>query len=452
MIGNNQLAGKSSYIRIPYDSGKTTLKDVLEILIDRCQDKFEFVDTRTDFYAYASGDGSCNKINFGESYIIKDKISCRYIYFILDGENILITTSDIYNKLENICWQENMPKGYLNTKSAFKADSGKIEENKERYLNERYPCIFLMSVPAIDNSDIYIVNNEQSFSIVYASYIGDELMNNTYKKKCGKQTYIIYDTSDKYHTTNSFVSCIHTNGDMIYYSCVDTDSLRIDVDMVTGSLGGCYGHTGFIYVPADTYDDGESGYYIERSYINELTPHNNLLHKYLVEPVDRKYVFLKPTELHDDRPTDDSVYHKIYSFNKNFAGLSFSSMNILYGNMNVPKYTQTVFNTNNYYGSYLGINLYSGLRSTLNNMSIALPNIIYIMRQPSVLENMSAVEESTFMYMVDMEDKSNGDVVECIDNYGNKIKLICFMTYQSVTNLFSSYNNPKQLGIGIRLE
>ena len=69
-----------------------------------------------------------------------------------------------------------------------------------------------------------------------------------------------------------------------------------------------------------------------------------------------------------------------------------------------------------------------------------------------MLKDISAVEESTFMYMVDMEDKSNGDVAEYIDNYGNKIKLICFMTYQSVINLNSKTNTPKQLGIGIRLE
>ena len=127
-------------------------------------------------------------------------------------------------------------------------------------------------------------------------------------------------------------------------------------------------------------------------------------------------------------------------------------MNIFMTQDLVPKYGQTVFSKNNSLGNHLDINTYSGLRSTLNNMSIAFPNIVYILRQPSVLKDISAVEESTFMYMVDMEDKSNGDVVEYIDNYGNKIKLICFMTYQSVTNLNSRTNTPKQLGIGIRLE
>ena len=122
MIRDNQMTGKSSYIRIPYESGKTDLKDVLEILTNRYSDKFEFVDTRTDFYAYVSKiSGSClyneclynEKVIFQNAYIIKDKISSRYIYFIVHGSDILITTSDKYDSSENICWQENIPKGYV---------------------------------------------------------------------------------------------------------------------------------------------------------------------------------------------------------------------------------------------------------------------------------------------------------------------------------------------------
>ena len=67
MVRGNQMTGKSSYIRIPYESGKTELKDVLEILTNRYSDKFEFVDTRTDFYAYVSkiiGPWPCPKVLF----------------------------------------------------------------------------------------------------------------------------------------------------------------------------------------------------------------------------------------------------------------------------------------------------------------------------------------------------------------------------------------------------
>ena len=45
MIRDNQMIGKSSYIRVPYESGKTGLKDILEILTDRYSDKFEFVES-----------------------------------------------------------------------------------------------------------------------------------------------------------------------------------------------------------------------------------------------------------------------------------------------------------------------------------------------------------------------------------------------------------------------
>ena len=427
MIGNNQLAGKSSYIRIPYESGKTELKDVLEILTDRYSDKFEFVDTRTDFYAYVSkiiGPWPCPKVLFQNAYIIKDKISSRYIYFIVHGSDILITTSDKYDSSENICWQENIPKGYVSAS----------EKYNERYIYETYPCMYFISMGYNKISDVYIINNGQSFAIICRSAIN----NITYKKKDGRQDYFIYDTSDKYHTDNNLVSCIHTSGNIWSFGCVDTGNIRVIIGDNTGPVLDCTNYTSLLYVPADTYDNGESGYYFEYQGIDsieELTPHNNLMHKYLIEPT-----------------SNESIYNKNYSFDKNFVSFSCTAMNIFMTQDLVPKYGQTVFSKNNSLGNHLDINTYSGLRSTLNNMSIAFPNIVYILRQPFVLKDISAVEESTFMYMIDMEDKSNGDVVEYIDNYGNKVKLICFMTYQSVTNLNSRTNTPKQLGIGIRLE
>lgn len=438
MIRNNQLTGKSSYIRIPYDSGKTDLKDVLEILTDRYSDKFEFVDTRTDFYAYVSKLlEPCLKVLFQQAYIIKDKVSGRYIYFIVHGANILITTSDSYNNSENICWQENIPKGYVSA--------------NEGYIYETYPCIYLTNMGYNKNSDVYIINNGQSFAIICRSAIN----NITYKKKDGKQDYFIYDTSDKYHTDNNLVSCIHTSGNIWSFGCVDTGNIRVMIGDNLCPVLDCTNYTSLLYVPADTYDNGESGYYFEYQGIDsieELTPHNNLIHKYLIEPINRTQVLTRPTTLQKERPSNESIYNKNYSFDKNFVSFSCTAMNIFMTQDLVPKYGQMVFNKNNSTGNHLDINLYSGLRSTLNNMSIAFPNIVYILRQPFVLKDISAVEESTFMYMVDMEDKSNGDVVEYIDNYGNKIKLICFMTYQSVTNLNFRTNTPKQLGIGIRLE
>ena len=300
-------------------------------------------------------------------------------------------------------------------------------------------------------SDVYIINNGQSFSIMCRSAV----TNNLYKKKDGKQDYFIYDTSDKYHTDNNLVSCIHTSGNVWSFGCVNTGNIRVLIGNNTGSSLDCTNYASLLYVPADTYDSGESGYYFEYQGIDtieELTPHNNLLHKYLIEPINRTQELSRPTTLQKERPSNESIYNKNYSFDKNFVSFSCTAMNIYMTQDLVPKYGQTAFNKNNSTGNHLDINLYSGLRSTLNNMSIAFPNIVYILRQPFVLKDISAVEESTFMYMIDMEDKSNGDVVEYIDNYGNKIKLICFMTYQSVTNLNSKTNTPKQLGIGIRLE
>ena len=132
MIRNNQLTGKSSYIRIPYESGKTDLKDVLEILTNRYSDKFEFVDTRTDFYAYVSKIlEQCLKVLFQDAYIIKDKISSRYIYFIEHDSDILITTSDKYDSSENICWQENIPKGYVSAPEKYVDSDGVKQDNNE---------------------------------------------------------------------------------------------------------------------------------------------------------------------------------------------------------------------------------------------------------------------------------------------------------------------------------
>lgn len=444
MIRDNQMTGKSSYIRIPYESGKTDLKDVLEILTNRYSDKFEFVDTRTDFYAYVSKIlEPCLKVLFQNAYIIKDKISNRYIYFIIHGSNILITTSDKYDSSENICWQENIPKGYVSAPEKY--------VDNERYIYETYPCMYFISMGYNKNSDVYIINNGQSFSIMCRSAV----TNNLYKKKDGKQDYFIYDTSDKYHTDNNLVSCIHTSGNIWSFGCVDTGNIRVIIGGNIGPVLDCTNYTSLLYVPADTYDNSESGYYFEYHGINtieEFTPHNNLIHKYLVEPISRTQVFSRPTTLQKERPSNESIYNKNYSFDKNFVSFSCTAMNIYMTQDLVPKYGQTAFNKNNSTGNHLDINLYSGLRSTLNNMSIAFPNIAYILRQPFVLKDISAVEESTFMYMIDMEDKSNGDVVEYVDNYGNKIKLICFMTYQIITKLNSRTNTPKQLGIGIRLE
>lgn len=442
MIGNNQLAGKSSYIRIPYESGKTELKDVLEILTDRYSDKFEFVDTRTDFYAYVSkisGPWPCQKVLFQNAYIIKDKISNRYIYFIVHGD-ILITTSDKYDSSENICWQENIPKGYVSAPEKYIVSDG-VEKAENEI--ETYPCMYFISMGYNKISDVYIINNGQSFAIICRS----ATTGIAYKKKDGRQDYFIYDTSDKYHTDNNLVSCIHTSGNIWSFGCVNTGHIRVTIGDNTGPVLDCTNYTSLLYVPADTYDSGESGYYFEYQGIDsieELTPHNNLIHKYLIEPINKTQ--------QKERPSNESIYNKNYSFDKNFVSFSCTAMNIFMTQDLVPKYGQTVFSKNNSLGNHLDINTYSGLRSTLNNMSIAFPNIVYILRQPFVLKDISAVEESTFMYMVDMEDKSNGDVVEYIDNYGNKIKLICFITYQSVTNLNSRTNTPKQLGIGIRLE
>lgn len=447
MIRDNQMTGKSSYIRIPYESGKTELKDVLEILTNRYSDKFEFVDTRTDFYAYVSKLlEPCLKVLFQQAYIIKDKVSGRYIYFIVHGSDILITTSDKYDSSENICWQENIPKGYVSTPEKYIDSDGVKKDN-----NETYPCMYFISMGYNKISDVYIINNGQSFAIICRSTIEGI----TYKKKDGRQNYFIYDTSDKYHTDNNLVSGIHTSGNIWSFGCVDTGNIRVIIGNNTGPVLDCTNYTSLLYVPADTYDNGESGYYFEYQGIDsieELTPHNNLIHKYLIEPINRTRVLPRPTTLQKERPSNESIYNKNYSFDKNFVSFSCTAMNIFMTQDLVPKYGQTVFSKNNSLGNHLDINTYSGLRSTLNNMSIAFPNIVYILRQPFILKDISAVEESTFMYMVDMEDKSNGDVVEYIDNYGNKIKLICFMTYQSVTNLNFRANTPKQLGIGIRLE
>lgn len=459
MIRNNQMTGKSSYIRIPYESGKTDLKDVLEILTNRYSDKFEFVDTRTDFYAYVSKiSGSClydeclynEKVLFQNAYIIKDKISNRYIYFIVNGD-ILITTSDKYDSSENICWQENIPKGYVSAPEKYSNSDGVKKDNNERYIYETYPCMYFISMGYNKISDVYIINNGQSFAIICRS----ATTGIAYKKKDGRQDYFIYDTSDKYHTDNNLVSCIHTSGNIWSFGCVNTGHIRVTIGDNLGPVLDCKNYTSLLYVPADTYDNGESGYYFEYQGIDsieELTPHNNLIHKYLIEPINRTQELPRPTTLQTERPSNESIYNKNYSFDKNFVSFSCTAMNIYMTQDLVPKYGQTAFNKNNSTGNHLDINLYSGLRSTLNNMSIAFPNIVYILRQPFVLKDISAVEESTFMYMIDMEDKSNGDIVEYIDNYGNKIKLICFMTYQSVTNLNSKTNTPKQLGIGIRLE
>ena len=311
--------------------------------------------------------------------------------------------------------------------------------------------MYFISMGYNKNSDVYIINNGQSFAIICRSAIN----NLTYKKKDGRQDYFIYDTSDKYHTDNNLVSCIHTSGNVWSFGCVNTGHIRVTIGDNTGPVLDCTNYTSLLYVPADTYDNGESGYYFEYQGIDsieELTPHNNLIHKYLIEPINRTQELSRPTTLQKERPSNESIYNKNYSFDKNFVSFSCTAMNIYMTQDLVPKYGQMVFNKNNSTGNHLDINLYSGLRSTLNNMSIAFPNIVYILRQPFVLKDISAVEESTFMYMIDMDDKSNGDVVEYIDNYGNKVKLICFMTYQIITKLNSKTNTPKQLGIGIRLE
>ena len=86
--------------------------------------------------------------------------------------------------------------------------------------------------------------------------------------------------------------------------------------------------------------------------------------------------------------------------------------------------------------------------STLNSSTIAIPNFVSILREPNVLGNMSPVQESNFMYLLDMSKIGTGESVEVVDNSGNTIKLICFPA--------SAYEikNPgeKMFGVGIRLD
>ena len=95
-----------------------------------------------------------------------------------------------------------------------------------------------------------------------------------------------------------------------------------------------------------------------------------------------------------------------------------------------------------------GTNYYSGMLSTLNSSTIAIPNFVSILREPAVLGTMSPVQESTFMYLVDMSKIATGEIVRVVDNSGNSIKLMCFPASMS------EIKNPgnKLFGVGIRLE
>ena len=119
--------------------------------------------------------------------------------------------------------------------------------------------MYFISMGYNKNSDVYIINNGQSFAIICRSAIN----NITYKKKDGRQDYFIYDTSDKYHTDNNLVSCIHTSGNVWSFGCVNTGHIRVTIGDNTGPVLDCTNYTSLLYVPADTYDNGESGYYFE---------------------------------------------------------------------------------------------------------------------------------------------------------------------------------------------
>lgn len=458
-------------------SGKDDLNSTKAFILDLIKDhllaylpNIIFIDTRLDMYLYEStywyNPDSRHKIE--KAYIFKDTFSGFYLYFfymspISDNFNsffncgIYFTMSKKYDTLKNVLRQEGMPKIFGKAKIKAVSSFPDVKYHK----NECYAFLLGLCLKFSIVGDFYFVTNGRSFSFIVDSSYG---LLERYDNE--NASYFIYDVSSPYHAKDKHIVSIH--GSKTYHFRTGTSQKYVIADVAdykyewaadsayqdTNTNYGC-----LAFVSCDTFDLGFSGYYsTDFTLLSSIHRYKDITNLYIcdadvelqetIDPslqspyeVPRKDCSSAVPRIYEEPDTRDMFVGAMVSY---FDGYATRRA------FQTPTAAEIMYRTNddfNYLDTNSGTNYYSGMLSTLDNSTVAIPNFVSILREPYELGTMSPVQESTFMYLVDMSNIKTGDIVEVVDNSGNKIKLACFPT--SVNEIIPP--GDKLFGIGLRL-
>lgn len=437
-------------------------------LMHYCSSYFAFIDIRTDMYLYDPVyyyyPDSVHKIE--KAYIFRDLVSGFYLYFFYmtprsDTYNtaldcgIYFTMSKEYDLSKNILRQEGMPKIFGRTRSGVVPNFPVVNI----HANECYGFLLGLCLEYRSAGDFYFIHNGRSFSIILDQSFG---VLGRYDNETA--SYLTYDVSSSYHATDNRIVSVHGTNSYHFRTGCSQKYVIADIDeynyqwkgvLPTKLRYGC-----LLYVPCDTFDTGINGYY-STDFDLLSTKHKNRYIKGL-------YVCDANSLLHETKEPNLTSPYKLPrkdcttgvphdydepDMNNMFVGamVSYFDGYAVRRQFQTPTAAEIMYRTNgdfNYLDTNSGTNYYSGMLSTLNSSTIAIPNFVSVLREPVELGTMSPVQESTFMYLVDMSKIQTGEVVEVIDNRGNKIKLICFPMHMSEI----VPPGDKLFGVGFRYE
>lgn len=430
------------------------LECIINHLLTYSSDYFELIDIREDTFLYDIL--SINKkIYIGKLYVLYEKSSKMYLYFFCTLTNGIVgspefTMSKEYDENKNLKNQVGIP--IMSGKSvALKTENP--DDQVPVYSDEYYGFTLSLKCPVDAFGDFYFLHIDRSFAVFLPHSF--ETMG-----KYGNEvsSYFIYDASSPYHTDDSRVVSVHS------FKCV---YYRLSpMQFGTNANPEPYhspkpSYTCLAFVAGDTFDTGISGYYT-----NDAREYDANIWQDYRKRTEGAYTIVTddslsiPTEravkYYHKRKDDPSSSPRLYDEldpNETYisALVSYFDGYTLRREYGTPTAAEIMYRSNGAF-SYLdlntGTNYYSGMLSTLNSSTIAIPNFVSILREPAVLGTMSPVQESTFMYLVDMSKIATGEIVRVVDNSGNSIKLMCFPASMS------EIKNPgnKLFGVGIRLK
>lgn len=445
---------------------------IVDCILSHCSSYFDLVQIRTDMYLYHTNTLTFpdTKRNIEKCYVLQDRASKFYLYFFCMSDDhdfvfedpLLFTMSKEYDPLKNILRNAGSPKIFNVVSSEKDKDTGSSKVNTFSY--ECYSFLWLVGFHYTNAGDLYFISNGRNFSFVYdQSYQWMSRYDNEIAD------YFVYDASSPYHSNDNRIVSIHSNAGLRKsrtgasqekvgantvppYSSVANPKVKHDAcltfvpcDIFDTDIGGYYSNQFIDLLNTHKYRDWDNDWYICDSDVKLKEPPtpSGQLGKGSIKDSREHYNIINnlPVELYESPDWHDMYMGAMVSF---FDGYT------LYKDFQTPTAAEIMYRTNddfNYLDTNSGTNYYSGMLSALDNSTVAIPNFVSILREPYELGTMSPVQESTFMYLVDMSNIKTGDIVEVVDNSGNKIKLACFPA--SVNEIIPP--GDKLFGIGLRL-
>ena len=484
-------------------------KITYDIILKLCllqTNQFELVDTRSDFFVYKRGIDDnlvryATKIQIGTTYVIRDLYTGMYLY-ISEGSTwnperykVLITFSSDYDKTKNIWRQKNILGTAYCNRYLTKGETNAGKKRPPEYEKEFFYAIGFIEFgqdtrsPSFDIEINFIYLNN-SFSFIMLDSGNREAVNDT--------VYFIYDTSKCYNSKEKDIIAINGYSGAYFDTQPATKSINrlpynnnynvmymyTKADLPSGAEGSWYSNWEALPDLQNGYDEPkkrEVGAYLIYTdedlpplideynwYTTHATDRYSHSDKYYVDYYINRirgfdYVNNKYYDNYPHKVEYEDVYSKIIRpcastfqtlekytltqdniiIDNNFRLPTYESMAIIH------KYTdRIVYNGYLYKDKLSGTNYYSGLRTTLDNSAIALPMIYYISRHSQYTQTFSPVKESDFIYIIDVSSIGNGDIVEYIDNHGEKIKLKCFYWFSGA----KMDAKTKLIGFGFRLK